>query len=52
MGGREKNWLLIKMNDSEASAGRDPVRRQGRSVLSGRTLEQVAAGPGRVWPSR
>jgi DNA ligase D-like protein (predicted 3'-phosphoesterase) len=40
--GRER-WLLIKKRDAEADAGRDPLSSEPESVLSGRTVEQVAA---------
>lgn len=40
---RENHWLLIKTDDPEASPRRDPVRDEPRSVLSGRTLEEIAA---------
>jgi DNA ligase D-like protein (predicted 3'-phosphoesterase) len=40
--GRER-WLLVKMRDAEADAGRDPLSSEPESVLSGRTVEQVAA---------
>jgi DNA ligase D-like protein (predicted 3'-phosphoesterase) len=43
--GRER-WLLVKKRDSEADPARDPVSTQPESVLSGRTLEQVAAESG------
>ena len=46
MGGDEKNWLLVKMKDSGADARRKPVRTEPRSVLSGRTIEQVAEKDG------
>lgn len=36
-----EQWLLIKMKDSEADARRNPVSTEARSVLSGKTLEQV-----------
>ncbi|MFN2378350.1 MAG: DNA ligase D [Candidatus Binatia bacterium] len=42
-----KNWLLVKMKD-EAATGEDPVSEKLNSVLSGRTIEEVAARPGRV----
>lgn len=48
MGGA-KNWLLIKERDRQADARRDPVRSEPRSVLSGKTLEEInaeAAGKG------
>jgi DNA ligase D-like protein (predicted 3'-phosphoesterase) len=42
MGGEEKNWLLVKMKDEGADARRKPTRTEPRSVLSDRTLEEVA----------
>lgn len=51
MGGQDKNWLLIKLKDEEAGSG-DPVRERTESVISGRTIEQVATRPRRVWTSR
>jgi DNA ligase D-like protein (predicted 3'-phosphoesterase) len=40
--GRER-WLLVKKRDEHANAGGDPLSSRPESVLSGRTLEQVAA---------
>ena len=40
--GKDAQWLLIKMDDEEADARRNPVSTQGKSVLSGRTLRQIA----------
>jgi DNA ligase D-like protein (predicted 3'-phosphoesterase) len=40
--GTRERWILVKMNDDEADARRNPVVSQPESVLSGRTLEQVA----------
>jgi DNA ligase D-like protein (predicted 3'-phosphoesterase) len=40
--GRER-WLLVKVRDAAADAGRDPASHEPESVLSGRTVEQVAA---------
>lgn len=37
----KKNWLLIKMKDEFASARKNPVSTQNRSVLSGRTTLQI-----------
>lgn len=37
-----RGWLLIKMKDAEADARRNPVSTEPESVLSGRTLEEVA----------
>ena len=42
-GGAKPKWLLIKRRDAEADARRNPVSTEPRSVLSGRTLEEVAA---------
>jgi DNA ligase D-like protein (predicted 3'-phosphoesterase) len=40
--GEKSRWLLIKMDDNEADARRNPVSTQNRSVKSGRTLRQIA----------
>ena len=40
---RREQWLLVKKRDEEADPDRDPVSTQPDSVLSGRTIEQVAA---------
>jgi DNA ligase D-like protein (predicted 3'-phosphoesterase) len=37
-------WLLVKVRDEAADARRDPVSSEPQSVLSGRTIEDVAAG--------
>jgi DNA ligase D-like protein (predicted 3'-phosphoesterase) len=37
-----ENWLLIKKQDAGADAGRDPVSDEPRSVLSGRSLDEIA----------
>jgi len=41
-GGKTSQWLLIKMDDDEADARRNPVSTQQRSVKTGRTLPKVA----------
>lgn len=41
MGGDPRNWLLVKMDDEEADARRNPVSTEPQSVLSGRTLEEI-----------
>jgi bifunctional non-homologous end joining protein LigD len=57
MGGRAgdggKNWLLIKHRDKYArpNAKTDPLARKQRSVISGRTMEQIASDADRVWSS-
>jgi DNA ligase D-like protein (predicted 3'-phosphoesterase) len=43
-GGRKPQWLLIKRRDAEADARRNPVSTQPESVLSGRTVEDLADG--------
>lgn len=39
---KDKQWLLIKMDDDEADARRNPVSTQPESVLTGRTIEEIA----------
>lgn len=42
-GGRMKgNWLLMKQDDEEADARRNPVSTQGNSVVTGRSLAEIA----------
>lgn len=42
-GGKMKgNWLLMKQDDDTADARRNPVSTQSKSVVSGRTLKQIA----------
>lgn len=41
---KRETWLLIKKADDAADPGYDPVRAEPRSVLSGRSLEELAAG--------
>jgi DNA ligase D-like protein (predicted 3'-phosphoesterase) len=43
-GGAKPKWLLMKRRDEEADARRNPVSSEPRSVISGRTIEEVAAG--------
>ena len=38
---RESDWLLIKMDDDQADARRNPVSTEPDSVLSGRSVEHV-----------
>jgi DNA ligase D-like protein (predicted 3'-phosphoesterase) len=42
-GGRRPWWLLVKMVDGAADPHLDPVREEPRSVISGRTIEELAA---------
>src|SRR5579883_2303790 len=45
--GKRPSWLLIKHRDEYARAGDGAVLDEDRSVASGRTLEEIAAGRGR-----
>jgi len=36
-----ERWLLVKMDDDEADARRNPTSTENRSVKSGRTLEEI-----------
>lgn len=40
--GKSARWLLVKMKDDAADARRNPVSTEPKSVLSGRTLSQIA----------
>ncbi|MFP4149030.1 MAG: DNA polymerase ligase N-terminal domain-containing protein [Nitriliruptoraceae bacterium] len=42
LGGQEGNWLLVKMDDDAADARRNPTSTEPRSVLSDRTIDEVA----------
>jgi DNA polymerase Ligase (LigD) len=44
MDGERERWLPVKVRDDAADARRNPVSTQPESVLSGRTVEDVAAG--------
>jgi len=50
---KQQSWLLIKRNDEHAKRGSDAaiVESAPQSVLSGRTVEEVAQEPDRVWHS-
>lgn len=41
--GPKPKWLLMKRRDETADARRNPVSTQPESVISGRTIEEVAA---------
>ncbi len=45
--GKDEAWLLVKTEDEAADPARDPVKNEPQSVLSGRTLEEIAAAAGR-----
>lgn len=42
-GGKDGNWLLIKMDDEGADRRRNPVSTQRESVETGRTIDEVAS---------
>jgi DNA ligase D-like protein (predicted 3'-phosphoesterase) len=51
-GDDDRNWLLVKMRDEAADPGKQPVEKQKKSVLTDRTIEQIAAaGDESVWTS-
>lgn len=58
MGGKAgdggKNWLLIKHRDAEARPNpkSDFFARHARSVISGRTMEEIAKSADRTWESK
>jgi DNA ligase D-like protein (predicted 3'-phosphoesterase) len=41
-GGDDERWLLIKMDDDEADARRNPTSTEPDSVMSGRSIEEIA----------
>lgn len=41
--GKGEAWLLVKMDDAEADPARNPVATEPGSVVSGRTIEEIAA---------
>src|SRR3954468_19246394 len=48
-GGKRTNWLLIKHRDEYAKDGKaNDILEDGRSVASGRAMEQIAAGKGKA----
>ena len=40
--GKDEAWLLVKADDEAADPSRNPVATEPQSVLSGRTLEEIA----------
>lgn len=44
--GADANWLLIKIDDADADARRNPVSTEPKSVKSGRTMKQIARDEG------
>lgn len=50
-GERQDPWLLIKREDGEARPDGDSVLAEDRSVLTGRTMEEIAGDPSATWHS-
>lgn len=46
MGGDQRNWLLVKVDDQDADTEYDPASTDLRSVLSGRSNDDLAAPHG------
>lgn len=44
--GDDERWLMVKMDDEEADARRNPVSTEPVSVLSGRTLDEIRESEG------
>ena len=44
MGGNERNWILVKVDDEYADPDRDPTVDENESVLSGVTDEELERG--------
>lgn len=42
VGGKDEHWLLVKSDDDEADARRNPTSTEPESVVSGRTIDDVA----------
>ncbi len=45
-GGKNETWLLVKMKDDMADRDADPLDELPASVLTGRTIEEIASGKG------
>ena len=43
--GKGDNWLLIKKNDDEVNCCPDPIKDKIKSILTNRTLKQIANNP-------
>ncbi|MGH2662786.1 MAG: DNA polymerase ligase N-terminal domain-containing protein [Actinomycetota bacterium] len=41
--GKRPRWILVKMKDEHADARRNPVRSEPQSVISGKTVKEMAA---------
>jgi len=52
VGADRRSWLLVKMKEASSSGKKDPVKALPRSVLSGKTIAEMAQKPEAVWQSR
>jgi bifunctional non-homologous end joining protein LigD len=50
-GKRDRTWILFKGKDAGARSGAPLDDEDARSVLTGRTIEEIARDPERVWRS-
>jgi bifunctional non-homologous end joining protein LigD len=52
-GEKRENWLLIKAHDDAERSDKDPdiLEEEPNSVVSGRSIDQIAKAKGRVWQS-
>jgi bifunctional non-homologous end joining protein LigD len=48
---KRENWLLVKERDERADRSSDPIRKWTKSVVTGRTFEEITAGDD-VWSSK
>lgn len=48
---KHDNWLLIKRNDAESREDGDSILAEDRSVLTGRSLDEIARDPRAAWDS-
>jgi bifunctional non-homologous end joining protein LigD len=48
---KRENWLLVKERDERADHSSDPIQKWTKSVATGRTFEEIAAGDD-VWSSK
>ncbi len=49
--GKSEEWLLFKGKDDAANEQAEITEKRPESVISGRTVEQIAESPGAVWKS-
>jgi bifunctional non-homologous end joining protein LigD len=48
---KRENWLLVKERDERADRWSDPIQKWTKSVITGRTFEEITAGDD-VWSSK